>query len=293
MSVIIATIGKSSLLSHVISQVSIQDHLLEILVIDDSKNKSDFKRIERCVQEFNHIPIRVIKSDSHGVSGARNTGIINCRGDLICFCDDDDVWYNHKVAYQVKSLHQNKCDIHFANFKKIDRSGGYDKHKDVNEVGLEYPANISLIGNVPPSGWMVCNYVFERVGLFDPYFDGTEDKDFLLRACSIFKYIQEGPHCFQYAISDGALSRELQTKYRNSFKLFNEYKDVLSMHPKESRSLVLFIFKVLIVCKKKNLVFLIMRFYIRSPGQSLAKVRVLGRALCYGLLRFKLKKSVS
>jgi hypothetical protein len=50
-------------------------------------------------------PVRVLANDRRpGLAGSRNTGILATEGDLVAFCDDDDVWLPGKLSSQVAAL---------------------------------------------------------------------------------------------------------------------------------------------------------------------------------------------
>ncbi len=49
--------------------------------------------------------VRVLANErSPGLAGARNTGITAARGELVAFCDDDDLWLPGKLAAQAERL---------------------------------------------------------------------------------------------------------------------------------------------------------------------------------------------
>lgn len=50
-------------------------------------------------------PVRVLANTrTPGLAGGRNTGILASQGELVAFCDDDDVWLNQKLSSQVSRL---------------------------------------------------------------------------------------------------------------------------------------------------------------------------------------------
>jgi glycosyl transferase family 2 len=50
-------------------------------------------------------PVRVLANDRRpGLAGSRNTGILASEGDLVAFCDDDDLWLPGKLSSQVSAL---------------------------------------------------------------------------------------------------------------------------------------------------------------------------------------------
>ena len=60
----------------------------EIIVIDDGSNDRGCE----VVKEFHHPRIKLFNQTNKGVSGARNRGITEAKGELIAFLDSDDEW---------------------------------------------------------------------------------------------------------------------------------------------------------------------------------------------------------
>lgn len=60
----------------------------EVIVVDDG-SKDDSLALAR---KFESDRVRIIHQENQGVAVARNTGILNARGEFICFLDADDEW---------------------------------------------------------------------------------------------------------------------------------------------------------------------------------------------------------
>lgn len=101
-SAVIPTAGRPELLRRAVEAVVGQDYPgdVECLVVFDG--------IDVTVPDVATRPGRVVRglANDHvrGLAGARNTGAIAAAGDLLAFCDDDDVWMPGKLRRQVTSL---------------------------------------------------------------------------------------------------------------------------------------------------------------------------------------------
>ena len=60
----------------------------EVIVVDDGSADSSLSLAQKFASDVVHI----IPQENQGVSVARNTGILNARGEYICFLDADDEW---------------------------------------------------------------------------------------------------------------------------------------------------------------------------------------------------------
>jgi len=79
----------------------------EILVIDDG-NKEDYSYLKK-EYLIKDKRIRFISQENRGVSAARNTGIINAKGEYIVFHDADDFVENNYLYSLYK--HTSKADL--------------------------------------------------------------------------------------------------------------------------------------------------------------------------------------
>lgn len=60
----------------------------EVLVVDDGSKDNSLA----LAKNFESDRVRIIAQENQGVSVARNTGILNAKGEFICFLDADDEW---------------------------------------------------------------------------------------------------------------------------------------------------------------------------------------------------------
>ena len=87
---------------------------LEILLIDDGSTDNSGKICDEWVQKDGRI--RVIHKENKGVSEARNTGIKECKGQLIGFVDADDWVEPEMYSILVDKLAESGADIVMCSF---------------------------------------------------------------------------------------------------------------------------------------------------------------------------------
>ncbi|WP_298886962.1 glycosyltransferase family 2 protein [uncultured Serinicoccus sp.] len=69
-------------------------------------------------------PVRVLaNSRTPGLAGARNTGVLAARGELVAFCDDDDYWLPHKLDRQVTLFDLDPAAIMVSSGIFVDHQG--------------------------------------------------------------------------------------------------------------------------------------------------------------------------
>lgn len=182
--VIIPTYNRQNFLKIAIESVlgqTFSDY--ELIIVDDgSKDKTS-----QLVKSYPNPKIKYIYQPHQGVSAARNKGILNARGEFICFLDSDD------------RFRQLKLEITYFYIKK------YPQYKIFHSEEIWYRNNKLLPQKKyhrKPSGWVferaiqlccisistaaIRKDVFKEVGLFDRDFCVCEDYEFWLRATSKF-----------------------------------------------------------------------------------------------------------
>lgn len=107
-SVIIPTYKRSNMLPRAIDSVLKQTYQnIQIIVIDDNDPNTDWRtETEKKMQLYkdNHKIKYIRHPQNRNGSVARNTGIEQSDGEIICFLDDDDIYYPEKTQEQVTFL---------------------------------------------------------------------------------------------------------------------------------------------------------------------------------------------
>jgi glycosyltransferase involved in cell wall biosynthesis len=104
-SVIVPTYNTAEYIAETLESVfqqTFQD--FEVIVINDGS--PDTTKLE-CVLERFQGQIVYLKQENRGLSGARNTGIRQARGEYLAFLDSDDSWYPRYLETQIDYLKQN------------------------------------------------------------------------------------------------------------------------------------------------------------------------------------------
>jgi len=118
LSVVIPTHGRSALVPRAVESVLRQDFegFIEVIVV--------FDRCEIIDLTPDDLPtnrrVTCLANDRQGgVRGARNTGILAAKSELLAFLDDDDEWLFTKVSKQVEILRANGTDAVFTGIRFV------------------------------------------------------------------------------------------------------------------------------------------------------------------------------
>lgn len=168
-SVVIPSYNVGRYLQYALQSVLAQDyHDYEVVVIDDGSTDNT-----REVVATSEIPIRYYYQKNTGISGARNAGIAQARGEYIAFLDADDVWTPTKLSEQVSHL-DGHPEIGMV-FSLAQNT--LDPTKDESD----YPI---IPAHVPPN----CTFrrdILDTVGMFDETIKLGEFADWYARAIGL------------------------------------------------------------------------------------------------------------
>ncbi len=110
-SVVIPTYKRYGMLPRAIESVLAQTYKqIQVIVVDDNDPGTEWRaKTEKLMENYStDSRIKYIKhSKNLNGSAARNTGIKNADGEIVCFLDDDDLYLEKKVERQVDFLLSN------------------------------------------------------------------------------------------------------------------------------------------------------------------------------------------
>ncbi|GAB3460126.1 hypothetical protein GCM10027321_19230 [Massilia terrae] len=89
----------------------------ELLVIDDGSRDATAAIADAMAQRHPQHAIRVVRQANQGVSGARNTGLQQARGDYIAFVDADDLLLPGSLAALGSAIAEHQPDVIACDFQ--------------------------------------------------------------------------------------------------------------------------------------------------------------------------------
>lgn len=110
-SIIIPSYNQQEYLSDAIES-ALKQPKSEVIVVDDGSTDSS-------LQIASGYPVKVIKQVNKGLASARNTGIMNARGEYIIPLDADDLMLDNYVDVVYKKLKEKYADVVAGSFKEF------------------------------------------------------------------------------------------------------------------------------------------------------------------------------
>lgn len=92
---------------------------IEIVVVNDGSTDSSLD----IVSQYTDRRIRIIDKTNEGVSATRNRGMIEAKGEYVCFLDADDVLLPNALSEFEYLRRKASCDIYVASFVEKNSSG--------------------------------------------------------------------------------------------------------------------------------------------------------------------------
>lgn len=202
-SIIMPTYNRKHIIHKAIGSVLNQSYdNWELIIIDDYGNDGIKSYIEENYQDAR---IRCLQNTRRkGISGARNTGILNANGEYIAFLDSDDLWEENHLSELIYSLEKEKVEMGFALWKEgpagnligIDSNSIYKEllEKALKELKVEERDNyyifyedfyeftlITYFYCYHINTMVIKTNLLLHIGLFDELLSSSEDYELLCR----------------------------------------------------------------------------------------------------------------
>jgi glycosyltransferase involved in cell wall biosynthesis len=190
----------------------------EIIIVDDGSTDTTAQIAGAFARDSR---ISVVRQANRGLAGARNSGIAAARGEIIGFCDADDLWVPEKLDLHVGHLEANpRVGISYSGSALINDAGdlmGQAQRPRLRDVDATVIFKRNPIGN--GSAVVLRRAVLDDIAYrprheqardwyFDETFRQSEDIECWLRIALRTEWTFEGIEGLltQYRISPGGLS---------------------------------------------------------------------------------------
>lgn len=136
----------------------------EFIFVDDGSTDQSCNLIRSYKKNDNRI--KLVMQDNKGVSSARNTGILNSKGEYIGFVDSDDYIESDMYEILYKEIQIEDCDVIISHFE--EELNGYKRIKTYNLIKNELMDKTYIQNNILPlfikddSLNTVCNKLYKK-----------------------------------------------------------------------------------------------------------------------------------
>jgi glycosyltransferase involved in cell wall biosynthesis len=203
--VVIPTHNRKDLLLHALMSALGQERVaLEVIVVDDGSSDGTAEMLAALTDRR----VRVVHHETaQGVSGARNRGIAEARGEWIAFLDDDDLWAPNKLRLQLEAAnHAGRRWVYVGNVNVNlgNRVTGGGPPLPPDEVLRRLPQSDVVPGGC--SGVIATRGILEEVNLFDLQLQPLADWDLWLRLAHVGAPAWVSRPLVAYRVQAGSMS---------------------------------------------------------------------------------------
>lgn len=185
-SVIVPTYNRAEFLENALRSVLGQSFTdFELIVVDDGGSD----HTAALVESLNAASVRYLRHDRRrGSAAARNTGLLDARGEFVAFLDDDDEWYPEKLLRQMEALEASPPEVGAV------YTGAFSVERDSRRIVAQRVPTArgdlrealrggNCLGGA--SSMLMRRSCFDRIGLFDERLASFEDYDLWIRAARL------------------------------------------------------------------------------------------------------------
>ncbi len=232
-SVVIPTFKRHSFLDLTLKSIRAQTHTnLEVLVIADG----DDAETKQVVDNQQDPRVRYLSVSHVGFPAVpRNEGLRQSKGELLAFCDDDDLWYPTKLEGQIPALLSGQYGMCTTDYDYIDENGRllttvnyYRKYYGPIDWRTFFPS----MGFICNAAGLFTREVYDRVGGVneDPKLRANEDFEFWMRVLYEYKGYFINRNLVSYRVHQGSIQKNSPwTAYQNRLALHRSLKKSLSI----------------------------------------------------------------
>lgn len=181
-SVVVPSWNRAELLPETLGRILAQDSTAdEVIVVDDGSCDGTPDLLAR----YERLGVRSVRIPNSGDLRARNVGVAAAGGDLVAFCDSDDLWEPGFLrAMRDLWRAEPRTRAAYADFR-IVRDGIWADSTKFTAAPPGFWEGLRPVGGIPEGGLFAFDHpVAERLVAFQPFFPSAmaADRRFLLQA---------------------------------------------------------------------------------------------------------------
>lgn len=187
---------------------------LEVVIVNDGSTDSTLALAERF--RAGDSRVRVVDKSNGGLSSARNAGIAESSGDLICFLDADDVLLPDKLERQVRFLDDFPgCDLVYSDYYIGDGELTPIWLESVRPGLLRMDQWLLYRNRFAPMSPLLRARLVAAIGEFDQTLRAAEDWDYWIRAAQLGRFSYLPGAVAVYRVHPGQMHHDLELMRSN------------------------------------------------------------------------------
>lgn len=226
-SIIIPCYNGSAFLAQSIESALTQTYLrLEVIVVDDGSTDESAQIISR-------YPVQYIRTDREGVSGARNRGVQESRGNFVLFLDADDLLLPDAVQLGVAALREHPhCCMAVGGHNLISPAGDLLRRR-AKPVGIrDCYARLLRSNFIETMGSAIFRRnMVNRTPWFNPQLHAAEDYDLYLYMARQYPVCCHHDVVSEYRMHSGNASHRSEMMLRDTLRVIRSQLRYVGISP--------------------------------------------------------------
>jgi len=221
-SVITASYNMGHYVCQAVDSVLNQDYPnIEIIVVDDGSTDDTQSRLAQYADDDR---VTVIHQENQGQTVAKNRGLDAAKGQLVGFCDADNLWKPGKLAIQVPHLQANpKIGVVYGDINLIDDEGKSLPPATTIRYSGKITAKLLVDNFVTFNTTLVPRKILTDVNGFDENLRMGIDYDLWLRISLDYEFSYLDQPLVDYRIWGGQMSHRTGERMENFFRLLEKF----------------------------------------------------------------------
>lgn len=221
-SVITPTYNRAAFLGEAIDSVLAQTFDgFEMIIVDDGSTDGTRQLVERYVDDPR---IRYFYQENQGQSVARNRGIVESKGEFICFLDSDNAWFPEKLTQSLAAFEADpEADIVYGDNVVIDEHGKEISRNVMAKYSGHITAQLLKDNCVSMNTTMTRRQCFETMGGFNPGDRLAEDYGLWLRFSTRYSFRHVAEFLGKYRVMDDQISSDKDKRFWSNERLLIQF----------------------------------------------------------------------
>ena len=226
-SVITATRDMGEFVVEAVDSVLAQDYpAVESIVIDDGSRDGTAERLARYADDPR---VRVVHADARGQAAAKNHGLELARGEIVGFCDADDVWLPHKLSRQVPVFERaGRPALVYGEIERMDEHGRPLPALNDRRHRGHVAGELLRFNFIPFVTCLARRDVLLELGGFDTSMTMSIDYDLWLRVAAVHRVDYVDDVVARLRIWPGQMSTRTGEQLENAFRMTRRF---VERHP--------------------------------------------------------------
>jgi glycosyltransferase involved in cell wall biosynthesis len=242
-SVILPTKDRPALLQDALASLVAQDYPhWEAIVVNDGG--ADITTLAQAADPQGRVRV-IAHATSRGLPAARNTGLEQARGEIICYLDDDDLYRQDHLATVVAAMRQGAAVVYVdceRVTEELTPAGRSERWRDRPYAYADFSLERLFVTNYIPI--ITCAHhrdCLTEAGLFDEALPLFEDWDFLLRLAQKYTPVRLAPITVEIRVREPRVGDNLTSQRKARVpevyeKLCARYRAIETDHVRAKRA---------------------------------------------------------